>query len=78
MLIHLIIKHHQVYAPTAQLCVFANRLARPWMQYATSARGLVAEIAEKTAAKENKHKIHQDPIQQLPSTYGSPMKQAHN
>lgn len=38
-------------APTAQLCVFANRLARPWMQYATSARGLVAETAEKIASK---------------------------
>lgn len=37
---------------TAQLCVFDKRLARAWMQYATSARGLVAEIAIKIAAQQ--------------------------
>lgn len=68
MLIHLMIKYHWGEAHTAQLCVFANRLARAWMQYATSARGLVAEIAEKIAAKEKNNKIHQGTIQQITST----------
>lgn len=44
-------------ARTAQLCVLARRLARAWIQYATSARGLVADIAEKIAAKGLKKKI---------------------
>lgn len=43
---------------TAQLCVFDNRFASAWMQYATSARGLVAEIEAKTAAK-NIHKANE-------------------
>lgn len=38
---------------TAQLCVFDNRLASAWIQQATSALGLVAEIAENIAARES-------------------------
>lgn len=42
---------------TAQLCVFDNLLARAWIQYATSARGLVAEIAAKIAARAKSNKL---------------------
>lgn len=42
---------------TAQLCVFASRLARAFMQYATSARGRVAETASKIAAQDLKMNI---------------------
>lgn len=46
-----------LHAHTAQLCVFDNRLARAWMQQATSARGLVAETAEIIAGKEKMNKL---------------------
>lgn len=36
---------------TVQLCVFANRLASACMQYATSARGRIADVATKISAK---------------------------
>ena len=48
---------------TAQLRVFDNLLARAWMQYATSALGLVAEIAANITAKSVAGSDkHQDPL----------------
>ena len=40
----------KIFNATAHLCVLDNRLTKAWMQYATSARGLVAEIAEKNSS----------------------------
>lgn len=38
---------------TVQLCVFANRLASACMQYATSARGRIADVKTKSSARTN-------------------------